>query len=170
MARAALHVSYPARVKLITAKNPCRCGSLGDASHVCSRAPESAVDYQARLWGRLLDRVNLHVEVPAVSAADLALPPPTESSADVAARVAAARAIQTARYAGHVERPNAKADGKLLEAAATLRQRGAQIAFPGRQIAVNVGARLYPGAARRAHARRSRRRQNYCPNSRGRGV
>lgn len=67
----------------------------------------------------LLDRIDLHVEVGAVSAADLALPPPSETSAIVAVRVAAARALQTARYAGHAARTNAEADGKLLEAAAT---------------------------------------------------
>jgi magnesium chelatase family protein len=107
VARAAAHVSYPARVQLIAAMNPCRCGHLGDA------------DYQARISGPLLDRIDLHVDVPAVSAADLSLPPPAETSADVARRVAAARALQTARYAGHSARTNAEADGKLLEASAT---------------------------------------------------
>jgi len=117
VARAAAHVSYPARVQLIAAMNPCRCGYLGDASRACSRAPKCALDYQARISGPLLDRIDLHVEVPAVSAADLTLPPPAETSADVAVRVAAARARQTARYAGYAARTNAEADGKLLEAA-----------------------------------------------------
>ncbi len=119
VARAAAHVSYPARVQLIAAMNPCRCGHLGDAAQACSRAPKCAVDYQARLSGPLLDRIDLHVDVPALSAADLSLPPPAENSATVAARVAAARAIQTARYAGAGVRTNAEADGKVLEAAAT---------------------------------------------------
>ena len=127
VARAALHVSYPARVQLIAAMNPCRCGYLGDASRACSRAPKCAVDYQARLSGPLLDRIDLHVDVPALSAADLTLPPPAESSAQVAARVAAARAIQTARYAGHAARTNAEADGKLLEAAATPDEAGRKL-------------------------------------------
>jgi magnesium chelatase family protein len=99
--------------------NPCRCGHLGDAALACARAPRCAADYQARISGPLLDRIDLHVEVQAVSAADLVLPPPAEDSRIVAARVAAARALQTARYAGHGARTNAEADGKLLESVAT---------------------------------------------------
>ncbi|KPF70897.1 AAA family ATPase, partial [alpha proteobacterium AAP81b] len=87
VARAAAHVTYPARVQLVAAMNPCRCGHLGDAAQACSRAPKCAADYQARISGPLLDRIDLHVEVGAVSAADLALPPPAEGSAAVAARV-----------------------------------------------------------------------------------
>jgi magnesium chelatase family protein len=118
VARAAAHVHYPARVQLVAAMNPCRCGHLGDASLACARAPRCASDYQARVSGPLLDRIDLHVEVQPVSAADLSLPPPAETSADVARRVAAARDLQTARYAGRV-RTNAEADGKLLEEVAT---------------------------------------------------
>jgi magnesium chelatase family protein len=107
--------------------NPCRCGYLSDPSQACSRAPKCAVDYQLRGSGPLLDRIDLHVDVPAISAADLSLPPPTESSAHVAARVVAARAIQTARYAGHAARTNVEADGKLLEAAATPDEAGRKL-------------------------------------------
>jgi magnesium chelatase family protein len=127
VARAAAHVSYPARVQLVAAMNPCRCGYLSDPSQACARAPKCAADYQSRVSGPLLDRIDLHVEVPAVSAADLSLPPPTETSAQVAARVAAARAIQTARYAGHGARTNAEADGKLLEAATTPDEAGRKL-------------------------------------------
>ena len=127
VARAAAHVSYPARVQLIAAMNPCRCGHLGDASQACSRAPKCVADYQARISGPLLDRIDLHVDVPAVSAADLSLPPPSETSAIVAARVAAARAIQTARYAGAAARTNAEADGKVLEASATPDEAGRKL-------------------------------------------
>ncbi len=119
VARANAHVTFPARVQLVAAMNPCRCGHLGDPALACSRAPRCAADYQAKLSGPLLDRIDLHVEVQAVSAADLVLPPPTEGSTEVAARVAAARAVQTARYAGHKVRINAEIDGELLEAVAT---------------------------------------------------
>ena len=119
VARAAAHVQYPARVQLIAAMNPCRCGHLGDASLACARAPRCAADYQTRVSGPLLDRIDLHVDVQAVSAADLSLPPPAETTLDVAARVAAARAVQTQRYGPGGPRTNAEADGKLLEAAAT---------------------------------------------------
>lgn len=119
VARANAHVTFPARVQLVAAMNPCRCGHLGDASLACARAPKCAADYQAKVSGPLLDRIDLHVEVAAVSAADLVLPPPEEGSAEVAARVATARAIQSARYAGEAPRTNAEADGTLLDAVAT---------------------------------------------------
>jgi magnesium chelatase family protein len=119
IARANAHVTYPARVQLIAAMNPCRCGYLDDPAQACSRAPRCAQDYQARISGPLLDRIDLQVEVPAVAAADLTLPPPAEGSAEIAARVAAARARQRARYAAleadPAPRSNAEADGQLLE-------------------------------------------------------
>ena len=119
VARANAHVTYPARVQLVAAMNPCRCGHLGDASLACARAPRCAADYQAKVSGPLLDRIDLHVEVQAVSAADLILPPPAEGSAEVRARVAAARAVQSRRYHDVPARTNAEADGPVLEAAAT---------------------------------------------------
>ncbi len=142
VARAAAHVTYPARVQLIAAMNPCRCGHLGDASLACARAPRCAADYQSRISGPLLDRIDLHVDVPAVSAADLTLPPPAETSADIARRVAAARAIQTARYAGHAARTNAEADGKLLEASATPDAAGTKLLTQATQ-AMRLSARGY---------------------------
>ncbi|HEX6440783.1 MAG TPA: ATP-binding protein, partial [Stellaceae bacterium] len=90
-----------------------------EPGRACGRAPRCAQDYQARLSGPLLDRIDLHIDVPAVSPADLALPPPAESSAEVARRVAAARARQRARYHALPEerriRTNAEADGALLD-------------------------------------------------------
>jgi magnesium chelatase family protein len=118
VARANAHVRYPARFQLIAAMNPCRCGYLGDAERACARAPKCAGEYQSRISGPLLDRIDLHVEVMAVSARDLSAPPSGEDSATVAARVAAARDIQAARYEGRGVRNNAEADGELLESVA----------------------------------------------------
>jgi len=120
VARANAHVTFPARVQLIAAMNPCRCGRLGDASLACARAPRCAADYQAKVSGPLIDRIDLHVEVAAVTAAELILPPPSEGSAEVAVRVAAARHIQRERYADTSVRTNAEADGDLLEQNAVL--------------------------------------------------
>ena len=114
IARANSHVTFPANVQLVAAMNPCRCGHLGDAALACSRAPRCAADYQAKISGPLLDRIDLHVEVQAVSAADLVLPPPSEGSAEVAARVDAARHVQSARLAGTGLRTNADLDGDAL--------------------------------------------------------
>src|SRR5690606_21900051 len=98
VARANAHVTYPARFQLVAAMNPCRCGHAGDPSRACRRVPRCVSDYQSKLSGPLLDRIDIHIEVPPVSPADLALPPPAEGSAEVAARVAAARAVQEERY------------------------------------------------------------------------
>jgi len=118
VARASAHVTYPARFQLIAAMNPCRCGHLDDASQACSRAPKCAEDYQNKLSGPLLDRIDLHVEVPQVPAADLALPPPSENSAMVKARVDAARDLQRERFQalGSNLSTNCEADGQFLEA------------------------------------------------------
>ncbi len=119
VARANAHVTFPARVQLVAAMNPCRCGHLSDPALACSRAPKCAADYQSKVSGPLLDRIDLHVEVEPVSVRDLALPPPTEGSAEVAARVRAAREIQTRRLAGTPMRDNAGLDGDALDRFAT---------------------------------------------------
>jgi magnesium chelatase family protein len=118
VARANAHVRYPARFQLVAAMNPCRCGYLSDPSQACGRAPKCGGDYQARLSGPLLDRIDIHVEVASVSAHDLALPPPSEGTAAVAERVANARSAQRARYDGLPIRTNAEAEGEVLDNAA----------------------------------------------------
>ena len=119
IARANAHVTYPARFQLIAAMNPCRCGYLSDPSRACTRAPKCAGDYQTRISGPLYDRIDQHVEVGELSASDLALPPPKENSALVAARIAKTREVQTARFkelgAWPRVRTNAEAEGELLD-------------------------------------------------------
>ncbi len=116
VARAQAHVTYPARVQLIAAMNPCRCGYLGDAGRACGKAPKCAVDYQAKLSGPLLDRIDMHMEVTAVEPLDMIGRAPGEPSAAVATRVAAAREMQWARYEtlGVPVRTNAAVSGDLL--------------------------------------------------------
>lgn len=142
VARANAHVTFPARVQLIAAMNPCRCGHLADPALACSRAPRCAADYQARISGPLLDRIDLTVEVDPVAASDLALPPPAEGSAEVAARVAAARAIQTARLAGTGRRSNAELDGDLIEAHARPDAAGQDL-LTRAAVAMKLSARGY---------------------------
>ncbi|MBV7256316.1 YifB family Mg chelatase-like AAA ATPase [Pacificimonas sp. WHA3] len=142
IARAAMHVTYPARVQLIAAQNPCRCGHLGDPALACARAPRCAADYQAKISGPLLDRIDLHVEVEAVTAADLTMPPPAEGSAEVAARVAAARDIQRSRYQDEKARTNSDADGKLLERVATPDEPGRELLARAAE-AMRLTARSY---------------------------
>jgi magnesium chelatase family protein len=118
VARANAHVRYPARFQLVAAMNPCRCGHGGAGRGACGRAPRCQTDYQGRISGPLMDRIDLQVETPPVTAADLALPPAAEGTAEAAARVAAARAVQADRAAtgGPEAAPlNAQAQGEWLD-------------------------------------------------------
>ncbi|MAK59755.1 MAG: AAA family ATPase [Ponticaulis sp.] len=98
ISRANRHVRYPARFQMIAAMNPCRCGG-GPAEGNCRKKPKCLQDYQGRLSGPFLDRVDLFCDVPPVTVADLSLPTPAEGSKEVAARVARARQIQARRFA-----------------------------------------------------------------------
>lgn len=120
IARANHRVTYPARFMLVAAMNPCRCGRANDPGFACKRGPVARCvgEYQGRLSGPLLDRIDLHIEVPAVTAADLILPAPAEGSREVAARVAAARLRQAERYAAlglDNVRTNVEVSGPVLE-------------------------------------------------------
>jgi magnesium chelatase family protein len=120
VSRANHRVTYPARFMLVAAMNPCRCGSAFEPGYSCKRGriDRCTADYQMRISGPLMDRIDLRIEVPAVTAADLILPPASEGSAEVAARVAAARDIQLKRYAAAGlprVRTNAEAPASVLE-------------------------------------------------------
>ena len=145
IARANHHVTYPARFQLVAAMNPCKCGMSGEAGHVCRRGPRCSTDYQARISGPLLDRIDIQIELTAVRASDLTLPPPSEGSAEVAARVAAARAIQKERFAAlglDALRTNAQLDGMLLEQLARPDTQGLALLNQAAD-ALNLSARGY---------------------------
>jgi magnesium chelatase family protein len=110
-------VTYPARFMLVAAMNPCRCGRASEPGFSCKRNQNArcAADYQARLSGPLIDRIDLHIDVPAVTAADLILPPPTEGSREVAERVERARARQTERYF-KLDLPNVRTNAQAQSA------------------------------------------------------
>lgn len=118
--RANHRISYPARFQLVAAMNPCRCGG-GEAGAACKRGPRCASEYQSRISGPLLDRFDIQIEVPAVSAADLVLPAPTEGSVEILARVTAARTRQRDRFralgqaGAKSPRINADCSGQVLE-------------------------------------------------------
>ncbi|WP_173934568.1 YifB family Mg chelatase-like AAA ATPase [Chelativorans sp. Marseille-P2723] len=98
IARANHRISYPAQIQLVAAMNPCRCGMAGEPGHSCARGPRCRIDYQARLSGPFMDRIDLRIDVPAVTANDLIRPGRSETSETVAARVARAREIQKDRF------------------------------------------------------------------------
>ena len=119
IARANARISYPSRFQLIAAMNPCKCGMAGMPGHVCKRGAACIADYQARISGPFLDRIDIRIDLPAVSAADMIAPAAlSESSSVVARRVAVARDRQRCRYAdaGHPEvTTNAAAGAALIE-------------------------------------------------------
>ncbi len=120
VARANAHIRYPCRFLLIAAANPCKCGYLPDPARACARVPQCGEDYLGRISGPLMDRFDLRIEVPPVSMEDLDMPAAGDGSGDVAARVAAARALQADRFAGRPgTRVNADAEGAALEEIAT---------------------------------------------------
>jgi magnesium chelatase family protein len=119
VSRAAAHVTYPARFQLVAAMNPCPCGYAGDASGRCRCTPDAVAKYRTRLSGPLLDRIDLKLEVPRVAHAELRATQPGESSAVVAARVAAARRRQTERSG----RPNAWLGNRDIERVCRLEAR-----------------------------------------------
>ncbi|MFN3512542.1 MAG: YifB family Mg chelatase-like AAA ATPase [Phenylobacterium sp.] len=120
VARANAHVRYPARFQLIAAQNPCKCGLGGAGRGACGRAPRCQTDYQMKVSGPFMDRIDLQVDVPPVTAADLSLPAPSEGTAEAAARVAAARALQAERAGESGPTLNARAEGDFLEKIAEL--------------------------------------------------
>ena len=116
VARANAHVRYPCRFLLVAAANPCKCGYMSDPARACAKVPVCGEDYLGRISGPLMDRFDLRVEVPPVAYTDLDLPASGDNSATIAARVQAARALQTARFAGlPTSRVNADMEGALLE-------------------------------------------------------
>jgi magnesium chelatase family protein len=120
VARANAHIRYPCRFLLVAAANPCKCGYMTDPARACARVPVCGDDYLGRISGPLMDRFDLRVEVPPVAWTDLDLPSTGDTSAMVAGRVEAARAVQTRRYAEAPGiRVNAEAEGGLLEQVAT---------------------------------------------------
>jgi magnesium chelatase family protein len=98
LSRAALSLSFPAQFMLAAAMNPCPCGYRGDLAHACRCAPPEVERYRSRVSGPLLDRIDIHLEVPAVPYRDLASAPPEESSAAMRARVERAREVQRHRF------------------------------------------------------------------------
>lgn len=124
ISRALQSLTYPSRFMLVTAMNPCPCGFLGDISHTCSCTPIAIKRYRSRISGPLLDRIDLHVEVPAVAYRDLSDSRETESSAAIAARVTQARNLQQERFKGTKVHCNAQMNARLIKKHCELDQNG----------------------------------------------
>ncbi len=155
IARANAHVRYPARFQLVAAMNPCRCGHGKASGRACGRGPNCEQVYQSRVSGPFLDRMDLAIETPPVSALDMTAPATGETTAIVASRVAKARDIQTARAqelqntkATNTEamfsypRTNAKLPDSILEKIATPDKKGAALLTRAAE-SLNLSARAY---------------------------
>jgi magnesium chelatase family protein len=163
ISRAHAHVTYPARFQCIAAMNPCRCGFLGDAGRECGRAPRCGEDYQGRLSGPLLDRMDLTIEVMPIPAAELARAPAGDTSVVVAARVQAARDAQRRRWSEDGPRNNAEAEigqlmplldpeaATLVETAATRLRLSSRAHVRTLRVACSVADLAGSATIRRAH-------------------
>ncbi|HOE11691.1 MAG TPA: YifB family Mg chelatase-like AAA ATPase [bacterium] len=100
ISRAAATLTFPANFMLIAASNPCPCGYFGDTNKACRCTPMQVQNYMSKLSGPLMDRIDIHIEVPSVKLDDLHLPPAGESSKTIRERIQRAREIQQARFAG----------------------------------------------------------------------
>ncbi|WP_224721453.1 YifB family Mg chelatase-like AAA ATPase [Candidatus Wolbachia massiliensis] len=114
IARANAHITYPAHFQLIAAMNPCRCGYLGDANRSCSKAPKCSADYQNKISGPLLDRIDICIEMPNVSILSPEISSEGESTDNIRKRVIAARKIQTDRYSKLNISCNSEVSGEAL--------------------------------------------------------
>lgn len=99
IARANNHVTYPAKPQVIAAMNPCKCGYLGDPSRECTRTARCGKEYLSKISGPLLDRIDIHIDVPAINFVDLSKAKGDgDTSAQIAKRVNASRIMQAERY------------------------------------------------------------------------
>jgi magnesium chelatase family protein len=141
IARASGTISFPANVTLVAAMNPCPCGFFGDPVRECRCAPSAVTRYQKRISGPLLDRIDIHLEVPRIDYEQLADRRAGEPSAAVRARVEAAREVQRARFAGGETLTNASMGPREVQEHARLDAQGeALMAAAVRQLALSARA------------------------------
>lgn len=113
--RSSVTATYPAEFMLVAAMNPCPCGYYGDTKKVCRCSPQQIRQYQTRISGPLMDRIDIHIEVPSVKYRDLTGKSVSESSADIMKRVNRARGMQERRFSGQSIRFNARMSDKQIK-------------------------------------------------------
>ncbi|MEK6733878.1 MAG: YifB family Mg chelatase-like AAA ATPase, partial [Pseudomonadota bacterium] len=115
ISRANYHVTYPAKFQLIAAMNPCRCGFLGDTERSCNKAPRCGAEYQSKISGPFMDRIDIYLEVSGNSINEIIHSKESEDSAVIAKRVQAAREIQIKRYKDTGIKNNSELHGNLIK-------------------------------------------------------
>ena len=145
ISRAATSITFPARFMLAAAMNPCPCGFFGDSTRQCHCSPPQIQRYVSKISGPLIDRIDIHIEVPAVKYKELRSTGVTEESAVVRERVLRARALQTARFAGEKKVfSNSQMPPKLI-------RKHCAISDDGEKMLENAISRM--GLSARAHDR-----------------
>jgi len=134
--------TYPANIMLVAAMNPCPCGFFGDASQKCSCSHYQVERYLNKVSGPLLDRIDIHIEVPRLDPDVLASSPTGESSAEIRSRVNQVRQIQQQRFEGEEINCNAEMSGKLLEEHCNLTKEGQKLLRSAIER-LNLSARAY---------------------------
>ncbi|HEX9761441.1 MAG TPA: ATP-binding protein, partial [Candidatus Acidoferrales bacterium] len=144
IARAAISVTFPARFMLAAAMNPCPCGFFGDPTRECHCSPPIIQRYVSKISGPLLDRIDIHIEVPAVKYKELRTGDAPEGSGDIRDRVLRARETQLARFTKDKIYANAQMSPRLI-------RKHCEISAEGEKVLENAVARL--GLSARAHDR-----------------
>ena len=142
ISRVAGSETYPSRFMLVCAMNPCKCGWHGDPSGRCRCSPKSIAQYHSRISGPLLDRIDLIVEVPALSFQELNRRTPAEPSSEIRKRVVAARQIQRQRYEGTGIRENSAMGPAQMRTWCALTEEGTSMMKAAFQT-MNLTARSY---------------------------
>jgi magnesium chelatase family protein len=135
-------LTFPASIMLVAAMNPCPCGFFGDPTHECSCAPQMVQRYRSRISGPLLDRIDIHIEVPAVKYKELTEARPAEPSIAIRERVDRARKLQLERFGGHRIFCNAQMGARELTAYCQVDSAGERLL----ELAINrlgLSARAY---------------------------
>ncbi len=142
LSRVSASLQYPARVMLVMAMNPCPCGFYGDRSRECACTPHQIRRYRSRLSGPLLDRVDIHLEVPRVPIHELGVDGQQESSASIRTRVAAARQKQAGRFDGEAIVWNAQLKPRQLKRYCAIDSRGRDL-LENAMTHLSLSARAY---------------------------
>ena len=143
VSRAAGTMTFPANVMLVAAMNPCACGYFGDPKRECRCSPKQVENYRNRISGPLLDRIDIHVEAPAVEYKELSSEEPAEPSQAIRERVLAARKVQQERFAGKPKcRANAEMTHGLLKTYCQMNTEGRELLHRAMEE-LHLSARAY---------------------------
>jgi magnesium chelatase family protein len=142
ISRAAMSLTFPSRLMLAAAMNPCPCGYFSDPTRECKCTPLQIQRYVSKISGPLLDRIDIHIDVPAVKFKDLSSETSAESSADIRDRIVAARRVQMDRLRGEKIYCNAQMTTRLIRKYCVL-DRESKVLLENAITRLGLSARAY---------------------------